>query len=170
MPRSLRRIVSEATLAFPVLPRVVVREDGLVLARVEGAMHARSEYLRAVLPDGVGRIEQRATLKRRTRLLVDEPLGGLGSPFATLEGQGLVAIGVPDPRKPLIAQLDGEPFDAREEALIAFDGTVEHESGRLVLPKGATPGSCSCTGPGSSSVRPRPIDGIEITPDKPRNF
>jgi hypothetical protein len=168
IPLPLGRVVREAALVFPELPRVVVHESGAVLARVDRTFHARSDCVRAVLPDE-GRSFATRVLRRRGRgLVADEPLGGLTAPFATLEGEGRLVLGAPAPFTAFVSRLEGEPLYAREERLLGFDGAVEHEFGRIALPEGEYAGIVHLVGSGFVVLAIQgKVHGLEISSERP---
>ncbi len=167
VPASLGRAAREATLVFPESPRVVVHADGAVLVRIDGAFQARSQSVRAVLPDSAWAITTKVLRRPGRSSIADEPLGGLASPFATIEGEGRLVLAVPEPFSAFIATLDGEPLYAREERLFGFDASAEYELGRLSLPNGEYGGIVQLSGAGFIVLGTRgPLQGIEISADK----
>jgi hypothetical protein len=168
VPVSLARAAREATFVFPETPRVVLHDDGVVLTRIERAFHARADCIRAVLPDRGATIARRLVRRRHRGLLTEEPLGGLTSPFVTLEGEGRLVLGVPHLLSAFITSMDEDPLYAREERLLGFDASVEYECGRLELPDGDHAGLVQLSGLGTVVLSIRgPVHGIEVFPDRP---
>ena len=168
VPVSLARAAREATFVFPESPRVVLHDDGVVLTRIERAFHARADCIRAVLPDRSSTISRRLVRRRHRGLLTDEPLGGLTSPFVTLEGEGRLVLGVPHLLAAFVTSMDEDPLYAREERLLGFDQSVEYECGRLELPDGDHAGLVQLSGMGTVVLSIRgPVHGIEVFPDRP---
>ena len=108
-------------------------------------------------------------LRRRGRsILSDEPLGSITGLFATIEGSGRLVLGAPETLSSMVTTIDGEPFYVREARLIGFDGSVEHEAGRLPLGEGEYSGLVHLSGAGFVvfAVRGR-ISGLEVSSDRP---
>lgn len=168
VPAPLGRVARDATLVFPDLPRVVAHGDGVVLARIDTAFHARSDCIRALLPDGPQAVASKVLRRRGRTLGGSEPLGGHASPFVTLEGNGCLVLGVPERFLPFISTVDGEPFYAREDRLLAFDGSLEHEFGRVGMPDGDQDGIVHLEGTGVVVLSTRgAIHGLEVSADRP---
>jgi Flp pilus assembly protein TadD len=168
LPVGIGRLAGEATLVFPELPRVVLHADGSVLARIDGAFHARSDCVRAVLPSAVGAVTSQILRRRGRGALSGEPLGGLTSPFATLEGAARLVLGAPAPLSALVSTLGGEPLYVREDRLLGFDASIQHESGRLGLPEGEHAALVHLRGSGFVVLAVRgPIQAIEVTARRP---
>jgi uncharacterized protein (AIM24 family) len=108
-------------------------------------------------------------LRRRGRSsITDEPLGGITSPFSTIEGDGRLVLGIPEPLHPFVATLDMEPLYVREERLFGFDAAIEYELGRLSLPSGEYAAVVSLTGSGFVVLGTRgKVQGVEISADRP---
>lgn len=168
LPPRLPRLAGEAALVFPERPRVAVHEDGAVLVRIDKAFNARSDCLRAMIPDRPGALRT-SVLKRRGRsILSDEPLGSITGLFATLEGSGRLVLGAPEPLSSMVTMIDGDPFYVREARLIGFDGSLEHEAGRLPLGEGEYAGLVHLAGAGFIVFAARGrVSGLEVSSDRP---
>jgi hypothetical protein len=168
LPPRLWRLAVEAALVFPERPRVAVHADGAVLVRIEKSFNARSDCLRAMAPDRPGALRS-AVLRRRGRsVLSDEPLGSITGLFATIEGFGKLVLGAPEPLVPLVTTIDGEPLYVREARLLGFDGSVEHEAGRLPLGEGEYAGVVHLAGSGYVVIATRGrVSGLEVASDRP---
>jgi Flp pilus assembly protein TadD len=168
VPVPLGQAAREALLVFPERPRVVVHEEGPVLVRVDRAFHARTDAVRASLPDPAASFRW-TVLRRRGRGPVgDEPVGGVATPFGTLEGSGRLVLGAPEPFVPFASSLDGEPFYVREERLLGFDGGLEHEAGRMAVAEGEYSNVLHLSGVGFVVLAVRgPMHGIEVLPERP---
>jgi uncharacterized protein (AIM24 family) len=168
VPQPLRRAAEDALLVFPERPRVVLHVDGAVLARVDGAFHARTDCIRAVLQDGAAAFRSIPLPRQGRSLAAAEPLGGMATPFATFEGEGRLALGAPEPFAPHVSALDGDPFYIKEDRLLAFDHSVRHEVGRLPLADGEFAHLVQLTGTGFVVYASRgPLHGVEIVADRP---
>jgi uncharacterized protein (AIM24 family) len=168
IPVSLGRLARDATLVFPESPRVAIHEGSAVLVRIDKAFQARSHAVRAILPDASWAVTTKVLRRRGRSSITDEPLGGITSPFSTIEGEGRIVLNVPEPQLPFIATLDGEPLYAREERLFGFDASIDYELGRLALPAGDYAGVVSLTGSGFIVLGTRgKVQGIEISADRP---
>lgn len=168
LPPRLPRLADETALVFPERPRVAVHVDGSVLVRIEKSFNARSDCLRAMVPDRPGALRS-AVLRRRGRsILSDEPLGSITGLFATIEGSGRLVLGAPETLSSTVTTIDGEPFYVREVRLIGFDGSVEHEAGRLPLGEGEYAGLVHLSGAGFIVFAARGrIAGLEVSSDRP---
>jgi uncharacterized protein (AIM24 family) len=168
VPAPLGQTAREATLVFPESPRLAVHEGTAVLVRIDRAFQARSHAVRAILPDSSWAITTKILRRRGRSSITDEPLGGITSPFSTIEGAGRIVLGVPEPLRPFITTIDGEALYAREERLFGFDASVDYELGRLALPSGDYGGIVNLTGTGFIVLGTRGnIQGIEISSDRP---
>jgi uncharacterized protein (AIM24 family)/thioredoxin-like negative regulator of GroEL len=168
IPVPLSQAAREATIVFPDSPRVAIHEASAVLVRIDRAFQARSHAVRAILPDSAWAIATKVLRRRGRSSITDEPLGGVSSPFSTIEGEGRIVLSVPEPYFPFIATLDGEPLYAREERLFGFDGSIEYELGRLSLPAGDYAGVVNLIGTGFIVLGARgKVQGIEISADRP---
>jgi uncharacterized protein (AIM24 family) len=139
-----------------------------VLARVDKAFQARSHATRAILPESAWGITTKVLRRRGRSSITDEPLGGVTSPFSTIEGEGRLVLGLPEPLRPFVATLDGEPLYVREERLFGFDAAIEYELGRLSLPSGEYAAVVSLSGSGFVVLGARgKVQGVEISTDRP---
>jgi Tetratricopeptide repeat len=168
LPPRLWRLAAETALVFPERPRVAVHQDGAVLVRIERSFNARSDCIRAMVSERPSALKS-SVLKRRGRsVLSDEPLGGITGLFATLEGAGRLVLGAPESLSPMVTAIDGEPFYVREARLIGFDGSVEHEAGRLPLGEGEYAGLVHLAGTGFIVIATRGrVSGLEVSSDRP---
>ena len=168
IPVPLAQVAREATLVFPESPRVVIHEGSAVLVRIDKAFQARSHSVRVILPDSAWSVATKVLRRRGRSSITDEPLGGITSPFSTIEGEGRIVLNVPTPLSPFIATLEGEPLYAREERLFGFDASIDYELGRLSLPGGDYSGVVNLTGSGFVVLGTRgKVQGIEISSDRP---
>lgn len=168
LPPRLWRLAVESALVFPERPRVAVHADGAVLVRIERAFNARSDCLRALVPERPGALKSSVLRRRGRSVLSDEPLGGIAGLFATLEGAGRLVLGAPESLMPFVTTIDGEPLYVREARLIGFDGSVEHEAGRLPLGEGEYSGLVHLSGTGFIVIATRGrISGLEVSSDRP---
>ncbi len=120
-------------IALPAPPQgVELCGERLVVVRVREELTVRSSSVRALIPDGDGFRTAPAYRRARGRQL-DEPLGGLDSALARLEGAGQVVLGASEPGSHLLALrlVAGELLYLREDFLVGFEGGLRHESGRL---------------------------------------
>jgi uncharacterized protein (AIM24 family) len=168
VPPPLGKVARDAVLIFPERPRVAIHADGEVLVRIDGAFHVRTDCLRALLPDDPQALTS-TTLRRRGRgMVADEPLGGIGAPFATLSGSGRLVLGPPETLTAFVSTLDGERLLVREERLLGFDSSIEHESGRMSLPGGESSNLINLSGLGFVVLATRgPVHGLELNGERP---
>jgi len=164
----MSRAVRDAALVFPEFPRVVLHEGGTVLARLDRAFHVRADCIRALLPEGDGALRSSFLRRHGRGLVADEPLGGLSSPFSTLDGKGRVVLGAPATLTPFVAPLDGEPLYVREERLLGFDGSVAHETGRLMLSESEHAVLVQLSGAGFVVLGVKgPLTTLEVAAERP---
>ncbi len=104
----------------------------VVVVRARASLVVRGTAVRALIPDGAPFRASPAYRRARGRAL-DEVLGGAEAALGELAGSGrvvLVASGATARLVPI--QLSaGELLYLREAFLVAFEGSVHHESGRL---------------------------------------
>ncbi len=168
VPVPFTRALRDATLVFPESPRLVLHEDGIVLARVERSFHARADCVRAIRPDAPRALTTKTPRRRSRGLPADEPLGGVSTPFVTLEGDGRLVLGVPHAFSAFLSELDGEPLYAREDRVLGFDGALEYECGRLALPDGDHSAMLQLVGSGFVVLATRgPVHGMGVSSDRP---
>jgi uncharacterized protein (AIM24 family) len=117
-------------LAFPEGPGAVTHASGSVLVQVESLFAVRGSCVRATSADGDGFRQSSFCRKVRGRP-TDELLGGAEDPFVLLSGWGYLVLGAHDGHKLVNVQLDDEGIYLHERALVAFDGALSCESGRL---------------------------------------
>jgi uncharacterized protein (AIM24 family) len=168
VPVPLGLAAREATLVFPESPRVAIYDDSTVLVRVDKAFQARSHAVRTILPDSAWSITTKVLRRRGRNSITDEPLGGITSPFSTIEGEGRLVLGLPEPYRPFLVAPDGDPLYVREERVFGFDACVEYELGRLSLPNGDYAGIVNLTGTGFIVLGTRgKVQGVDISADRP---
>jgi len=168
IPVPLSQVARDLTLVFPESPRVAIHEGAAVLVRIDGAFQARGHAVRVILPDSSWALTTKVLRRRGRSSVTDEPLGGITSPFSTIEGDGRLVLNLPEPLRPFIVTLDGEPLYTREERLFGFDASIEYELGRLALPSGDYAGVVNLTGSGFVVLGTRgKVQGIEISSDRP---
>lgn len=168
LPPRLWRLAVETSLVFPERPRVAVHVDGAVLVRIDKAFNTRSDCLRAMIPERPGALRSSVLRRRGRSVLSDEPLGGITGLFATVEGAGKLVLGAPESLTPMVTMIDGEPFYVREARLIGFDGSIEHEAGRLPLGEGEYAGLVHLSGTGFIVLAMRGrVSGLEVSSDRP---
>jgi Tfp pilus assembly protein PilF/uncharacterized protein (AIM24 family) len=119
---------SAAAYAFSHLYNDARTREGVLRLSVIGQTHVRQSALLAAA--GEVRIEE-ATRRRRGRL-TDELLGSLDDLFVRCLGEGDLWLTVPPKGRGLVAlTLDQDVLYLREERVVAFDGEVVWESGRV---------------------------------------
>jgi hypothetical protein len=129
-PVPVSALAAQGLLGAPEGLHVALRSDGILLVRIEESFTARVDTVRAILP--AGRTLNTAIVRRRARgRELEEPLGGLGAPLVSFEGNGMLALSVALPRRAIAVQLGEEFLYVREEQLLGFDASVRHENGRL---------------------------------------
>lgn len=115
-----------ATLEFPEATPFAVDADGTLRVRVGGAVLCRLHGLRVM----VGELRTEP-LGRRTRGRAAEgTLGPAHAPLHRVSGEGGLVLG-PDGEVFEPFRIDDDPVYLREELLVAIDGNVAWENGRL---------------------------------------
>jgi uncharacterized protein (AIM24 family) len=121
-------LTRESVASFPPSGEVVVHATGVALVRTGAAgFHVRPEALRVVAAS----MTSETVLRRMQGRPTAEPLGGLASPIALFKGDGKLVVGARPGRKLSSFLLEGEVAFVREDLLLAFDGNLAHESGRV---------------------------------------
>lgn len=175
VPPRLGRIAREAQLIFPEDPAVVVHEDGVVLARINGSFNVRADALYSALADN--RPFEMEVLRRRVQSsTLNEPMGRAAAPLMRVEGVGRVIVGPPlsgpSPKVRLITfRLGGEPVYLREERLVAFESTAHYENGRIALGGGAHVPIVQLIGEGTVVVSGgEHVDAVDVSDDQSAHF
>jgi hypothetical protein len=157
-PQTADALVAESALDGSRGPAVRIEADGTALVTVTGSFAVRLDTLAALAPEQ--RPFKSSQLRRRARgRELDEPLGGVAAPIVLLEGDGLVVVrqrALSEEGRRLVAiAMTGEFLYAREQALVGFDGTLRHESGRLSLGGGHDVAMIQLSGQGTVLLEPR---------------
>jgi uncharacterized protein (AIM24 family) len=99
---------------------------------------------------------------------LDEPLGGTVSPFISLEGPGSFVL-APHVGLELVAvQLTHEFLYICEPQLVAFDGGIRHENGRLPSADGEPRRLVQLSGQGGVVFETRPsLRALEVSAERP---
>jgi hypothetical protein len=163
-PRALDDLAREHLLVFGRTGAPTAHASGAVLfpaSRGESGagIAARMDVVRAITQTGgLGA----SALPRRVRGRdTEEPLGGTTSPLMRLGGIGGIVL-VPAPGTKLVPiELGAEPLFIRESALVAMDGDVIYENGRLPLGDGDSAPIVQLRGPGAVAVA-LPLDFVAI--------
>jgi len=104
--------------------------DGLIFLRVQESFGLRTDRLRALSPDGQS-FKTRPLWRRARGHETPEPFGASGSHWIALDGTGLLLLEPPRGRELVVLELSGEFVYVRETRLVAFDGALRYENGRL---------------------------------------
>ncbi len=106
--------------------------ERVVVVRVRDALVVRGTAVRALLPDA-GPFRASPAYRRARGRPLDEVLGGAETALGELAGSGRVVLAASGPTARLvpIRLCAGELLYLREAFLVAFEGTVRHESGRI---------------------------------------
>ncbi|MBN2191915.1 MAG: tetratricopeptide repeat protein [Polyangiaceae bacterium] len=124
-------LVRQHQLAEP--PTGVARHgERTAVVRVRDSLTVRSSAVRVLIPDGSAFRASPAYRRARGRPL-EEILGGAEASLGELIGSGRVVLGATSPTSRLfpVRLVEGELLYVRESFLVAFEGSVRHESGRL---------------------------------------
>jgi uncharacterized protein (AIM24 family) len=123
----------------------------------------RMDAVRAM--SGQSGLATRAIPRRVRGREIDEPLGGTASPLVRLDGATQVVLS-PGPGTKLHPILLGdEPLFVRESALIALDGEVIYENGRLPTGEGDSSPIVQLRGPGTITLAlPAGFLTMEVVP------
>lgn len=125
---AVSQLARDSVVAFPASGEVALHATGIALVRTGSAgFHVRPEAVRVAGTSMKAEIVLRRTNGRAT----STPLGGLASPIALFRGDGQLVVGARPGRKLTSFLLEGELAFVREDALLGFDGRLQHEAGRL---------------------------------------
>jgi hypothetical protein len=162
-PTTLAR---DRLLLFPDGPGVATTREGYVVVTVSQSLHVRIDRLCGALPRDA--LEARPVLRRSRGRDLDEPLGGGGARFALLEG-GCNYVLSPASQNQLVAlELSEEFLYVCETHLVAFDGGVRHENGRLHGPDGESTPLVQLSGRGSVVIESRPgLAALQVSAERP---
>jgi tetratricopeptide (TPR) repeat protein len=139
IPAPLRSVspdeyAAEVALALPA-EGVVLQTARVALACVKQSAAVRLRGLLGTVP--VGAPFRESSLERRMRGRgLGEPLGTVASPMGLLEGQGHLLVMAAEGRQLCVLHLSGQLLYLREARVVAFDGAVHYENGRLARPDG----------------------------------
>jgi hypothetical protein len=104
--------------------------EGLVCVPARQSFAVRSERVRAMTAEGPP--FRLAPLRRRLRgSELDEPFGGVGAGWVSLEGNGWLVLEPSTERELTLLALGGEFVYLREARVVGFDGALRYENGRL---------------------------------------
>ncbi len=162
-PRTLGEIASSSLVA-PSDVRMRLHASGLVVVNAPQGFAARLGALRAYS----GALET-TMLERQTRTPSPEPFGGLGNPLLKMKVQGPVLLGPRSAHRllPLTVE-DGVPFFLREDVVLAFDGALDFENGRLTFGEGDAVPIAQFRGDGALVLELiDPIVSLEATQSRP---
>jgi len=129
-PPALAEGLQAAALTFPESSPFAVDVDGSLRVRVGGAVLCRLHGLRVM----VGELTTEPLTRRTRGRPVEGNLGPVHAPLHRVSGEGGMVLG-PDPAaggevfEPF--RIEDEPVYLREELLVAIDGNVSWENGRL---------------------------------------
>jgi tetratricopeptide (TPR) repeat protein len=119
---------SAAAYAFSHLYNDARTREGVLRLTVIGETHVRQSALLAA----AGEIRIEEARRRRRGRATDELLGSLDDLFVRCLGEGELWLTVPPKGRGLVAlTLDQDVLYLREERVVAFDGEVVWESGRV---------------------------------------
>jgi uncharacterized protein (AIM24 family) len=165
-PVPVSALAAQGLLGAPQGLHVALRPDGVLLVRIEENFTARVDALRAVVP--AGRAMNTAIVRRRARgRELEEPLGGLGAPLVSFEGNGTLVLSVPPPKRVIAVQLGEEFLYVREELLVGFDASVRHENGRLATGAVDAVAMVQLSGRGAVVFEMhRGLRAVEVAPDR----
>jgi uncharacterized protein (AIM24 family) len=109
-------------------PAAARTRDGVLRLSVIGETHVRQSALLAA----AGEVRIGEARRRRRGRLTDELLGPLDDLFVRCQGEGEMWLTVPPRGRGLVAlSLEQDVLYLREERVVAFDGDVVWESGRV---------------------------------------
>jgi len=151
-PRTVGDVTREHLLVFGRTGAPSLHASGTALfpaSRGESGagIAARMDSIRAITQTGT---LATSPLPRRMRGRdTEEPLGGSASPILRLGGIGGIVLYPPPGTKLVPIALDGEPLFIRETSLVAMDGDVIYENGRLPIGEGDSAPIVQLRGPGS---------------------
>ncbi|MBI2898036.1 MAG: tetratricopeptide repeat protein [Deltaproteobacteria bacterium] len=125
-PPSLGSRIREVALAFPSDDAFAIDTDGRLRARVEGSLYCR---LRGVVAM-VGDLEALPASRNVRGRVVEGWLGPTEAPLSRITGEGALLVDPADQRFEAF-MLEDEIAYVREDVLVAIDGNLSWENGRL---------------------------------------
>jgi uncharacterized protein (AIM24 family) len=152
-------------VVFPRERGISASDPSLLRVTVAESFAARVELIRAAVhPQGASLATE--VLSRRARgRPQDDALGGVTSPLVAIRGATHLLLGPRAGRK-LTAFTIAETVYLREDALLAFDGALTYENGRLAVGDGDAMAMVQLHGEGAVVVELRDeISTLEVTPD-----
>ncbi len=167
VPVQTHRFVQEHELVFPETPKVVRLESGQVLARIDGSLAVRPDCIALLSHDRAPFTTQ--NLRRRTGgKLQRASLGADGAKMVSLLGTGRVVLAAPTALRLTLLQTDAEALHVLERHVVAFEPSVQYETGTVDPLLETAPIAVSLTGKGvvviSSTDQPR---CVELRADRP---
>ncbi|MCC6216913.1 MAG: tetratricopeptide repeat protein [Polyangiaceae bacterium] len=156
-----------APLQLPTFGAARALGDGLVALAVVEVCGLRQAALRALVPAGPAFVATQLLRRARGRETA-EPLGGAHAPFVQLEGLGHVLLGARPGCDPTVVELTDDFLYVRESALLAFDGRLRHEHGRVPDGEGDHVAVVQLSGRGAVVVEhERPVRSLRTTAERP---
>lgn len=123
LPRSIRAVPES-------VDELVAPGRRSALVHVKESWAVRSDALRGLLAQGTAFRNEPLGRRSRGRDL-NEPLGGPGAPWVLLSGEGQLLLGASPERELSALELNDTFVYVRENCLVGFAGTAQHENGRL---------------------------------------
>ncbi|MEN9579277.1 MAG: hypothetical protein RJA70_2286 [Pseudomonadota bacterium] len=167
LPQPAQRFSRQSELVFPEDPRFALHEQGFLLARVDGSLALRPQWLSALSCDRTPFTSQ--PLRRRTAGDEQPELLGGASPLVNLIGSGRVVL---TPRAQtrlfLVTVSRDEHLYVKESHLVCFEPQVEYETGQLDA-HGRSPAIVvKLWGKGTVAAFSRgPVHSLPVTRDAP---
>ncbi|MEZ4260996.1 MAG: tetratricopeptide repeat protein [Polyangiaceae bacterium] len=132
-PVPAARLVDETAIQLPDEGSVLMHPSGLALVRLGASgFSARLEAIRATPSGSLVRVLERRSSGRTT----GESFGGVASPVARVDGEGVLLLGPRPNRKLSSFLLEEEIAFVREEVLLGFASELEYENGRVTTGEG----------------------------------
>lgn len=161
------RLAQQVELVFPENPRFALHEQGFLLARVDGALALRPQWIVSLTYDRTPFSTE--PLKRRAAGSAEAELLGGPAPLVKLVGHGRVVLAPrAETRLCLLSVSRDEHLYLKESHLICFGPEVEYETGRLEA-HGRNPFVVvKLWGAGTVALSSRSaLHSLPVTPDAP---
>ncbi len=127
----VQRLVRESELVFAEYPKIVLRESGDVLARIDTSLALRPSSIAALSYDNAPFATVSLRHRSLGRVLAPQALGSAKDALVSLIGAGRAVLTPARGCRLFLVQAEAEELYLLESALIAFEAGIDYETGPI---------------------------------------